>query len=185
MRRPALPSGGLWLVLLAAVLGACPQAQPSSLSSLVSAEPAPLRWYDRAGKVRFQVPGDWEIEAQPTEDPGVLVLGGHSPDNSCFVLLVSLQGGEVLSEETLLGLAQEKFFAGPKPTRVEEGARLNNLQGRRAELVGTLSGEPIRALVFATKWAGAAYVFIVASREAAAEENLPRLQEIFSSFSGT
>lgn len=171
-----------WLLFSALLFCACPS--PPTTLPLFETTPAPLRWYDRAGRVRFQLPEDWEIEEQPTDDPATTVYGGRSSDNACFLLLVSVEGGTILSDEALLTLAQEKFFDGPRPSQVE-ARRLNNLEGRRAELVGTLGGEPVRALVFATRWSGAAYLLLVGSREVVAAKNRPQLEQILGSFTGT
>lgn len=168
------------LPLLLIALLAC---RPPAALENNNLEESPLRWYDRAGRVRFQIPVDWEIEEQPTEEEGLSIHGGHSPDNRSFVLLVSLSQGDLLTEATILTLVQEKFFGGPGPIRVEE-QKINNLTGQKAEFVGTLGQEPVRALAFATRWRGAVHLLITGSQEAVAEKNMPRLEKIMKSFSG-
>lgn len=170
----------LWLA--AALLLGCPKPPPL-VEELQASEPAPLQWYERAGRLRFQAPSDWELREERGEQ-GVAVFAGKSPDNVCFVLLVSVPGGDLLDGEEVLSLAYQKLVTGPKPDDIERGVLINNLEGVRAQILGVMHGEPTRATAFATRWAGSGYLFVVGAKSAKAERYLPLLREMMATLTG-
>jgi hypothetical protein len=156
---------------------------PPPITAFIDNTPAPMQWYERAGRLRFQAPADWDIKEERAEQ-GVSVFAGRSPDNACFVLLVSVPGGDILPTEDILALTYQKLLTAPKPDTPPEVLQVNNLEGLGRDIVGVLQGEPTQASAFAVRWAGGGYLFVVGAKSSKAGAYRELLRDILGTLTG-
>lgn len=165
----------VWAILS---FGLC--ACPPGGGGVTSKPEAPAPFEDHlVESLRFQLPSDWDLQGQDTTDPDAKIYGGLSLNNQCFVLVLSIKNADLLPDSDLLKIAQEKLFS-QSPASVQP-VTYRTLSGLRAEMLGQLGNNSIRAYVFVGHWQSAGYIFIVASKEIYFEANKELLEKIIGS----